>query len=124
MITDCRAGQVYLLDYTGMGLQVPEMVKERLVVVVSPRALDKTRGLVTVVPLSTSPPRERVDHVVPLSKRYDWIKGTPTLWAKADMIYTPSMARLQHIERVHADPEKPGNYNLSLIHISEPTRPY
>jgi uncharacterized protein YifN (PemK superfamily) len=111
MITECHAGQVFKLDYSGMGLQVPEMVKDRLVVVVSPRALNVKRGLATVIPLSTTAPWERENHVVPVSKDYDWVKGAPTLWAKADMIYTPSLNRLEYVDRVKNRKAERANYN-------------
>lgn len=111
MITECHAGQVFKLDYTGMGLQVPEMVKERLVVVVSPRALNVKRGLATVIPLSTTAPWQRENHVIPVSKEYDWLKGAPNLWAKADMIYTPSLSRLEHVDRVRNRTAERANYN-------------
>ena len=111
MVTECHAGQVYLLDYTKMGLIVPEMVKERLVVVVSPRLINIKRGLATVIPLSISAPRSKENHVVPLSKDYEWIKGKPKLWAKTDMIYTPSFDCLSYVERVARNEGLPRNHN-------------
>lgn len=102
-VTSCRAGQVYLLDYDAMGLEVPEMVKERLVVVVSPQTLDRKRGCATVIPLSTTAPRQLVRYNVPLSKDYAWVRGRPQLWAKCDMIYTPALERLRLVERADLD---------------------
>jgi len=111
MVTDCHAGQVFLLDYTGMGLKIPEMVKERLVVVVSPRSINVDNGLATVVPLSITAPRARQNHVVPLSKDYAWIKGRPQLWAKTDLIYTPALERLRFVDRVEVADRPPTNHN-------------
>ena len=87
-------GTVLVCDF--QGLQVPEMVKIRPVVVVSPRPRRKSAGLCTVIPLSTTTPNEimpyhfkvTLDEV--LSPKWDAVE----LWAKCDMIYTFSMARL------------------------------
>jgi uncharacterized protein YifN (PemK superfamily) len=108
---------VYLLDYDARGHVVPEMVKKRLVVVVSPRPIDKKRGCVTVVPLSISRPKHEVLFNVPLSKEYPWVKGQPQLWAKCDMIDTASMARLCYVERGDL-PQTPGLNHRPVPSIS------
>jgi uncharacterized protein YifN (PemK superfamily) len=97
MITDCKAGNVFLVDFDAMGFEVPEMVKRRMVAVVSPRRIDHARGLATVVALSTTPPREKEMHVVPLEKDYYWSSGGLQLWAKCDMVYTFGFERLGHL---------------------------
>jgi mRNA interferase MazF len=88
-------GTVVICDYT-TGFRVPEMVKERLAVVVSPR-LPHRDGLCTVVPLSTTPARSgiryqcRITLPVPAPQPYEGsIK-----WAKADMLATVGFWRLE-----------------------------
>lgn len=89
-----RPGEILLCDY-GSGFIVPEMVKRRPVVVVSPR-LRRRADLVAVVPLSTTEPRPLELHqcevilVQPLPPPF----SDPRMWAKADMLATVSMARL------------------------------
>lgn len=86
-------GTIVICDFTGF--VVPEMVKRRPAVVISPRLRTRT-GLCTVVPLSTTPPAPIAPyhcklHVTPtLPKPYD----APYHWVKADMVYTVSFARL------------------------------
>jgi uncharacterized protein YifN (PemK superfamily) len=96
MVTECRAGNVFMLDFGELELEPPEMVKRRMVAVVSPKGLNNDRNLATVIPLSTCPPREAQKHVVPLSKEYYWA-GDDQIFAKCDMIYTLSLARLEHL---------------------------
>ena len=77
------------------GLNKPEMVKRRPVIVVSPKMKDRA-GLCTIVPLSTTPPRPikgyhlklRIDPMLPhpYDEEYHWVK--------ADMIYTVGFRRL------------------------------
>jgi uncharacterized protein YifN (PemK superfamily) len=97
MVSECKAGSVFLLDYDEWGLEAPEMTKRRIVAVVSPKALNSERLLATVIPLSTSPPNGGEKHVVPLSKEYYWLEPDVQVWAKCDMIYTPALARLDHL---------------------------
>ena len=86
-------GTIVVCDFAGF--VAPEMIKRRPVVVVSPR-LRKRDGLCTVVPLSTTPPKEIAPyhfklHVAPvLPPPYD----EPFHWVKADIIYTLSFNRL------------------------------
>lgn len=96
MVTECKAGNVFMLDFGELELEPPEMVKRRMVAVVSPKGLNNDRNLATVIPLSTSPPNDPVKHVVPLSKEYYWA-GDAQIFAKCDMIYTLSLARLEHL---------------------------
>lgn len=86
-------GTILICDFDGF--KEPEMIKRRPVVVVSPR-LRKRDGLCTVVPLSTTPPKEVASyhfklHVAPtLPAPYD----ADFHWVKADMLYTVSFRRL------------------------------
>ena len=87
-------GLVVICDYA-TGFREPEMVKERLAVVVSPR-LPHRDGLCTVVPLSTTAARSGI--------RYQCKIMLPTAapkpyegklkWAKADMMATVGFGRL------------------------------
>ncbi len=87
-------GLVVICDYS-TGFKEPEMVKERLAVVVSPR-LPHRDGLCTVVPLSTTPSRSGVRYQckitlqTPAPRPYE---GT-IKWAKADMLATVGFCRL------------------------------
>lgn len=87
-------GQVLICDYR-TGFREPEMVKERLVVVVSPR-LPYRDGLCAVVPLSQSPPRSGLRYQCKIELPFEAPKpyeGT-FKFAKADMIATVAFRRL------------------------------
>ncbi|RYH32945.1 MAG: type II toxin-antitoxin system PemK/MazF family toxin [Alcaligenaceae bacterium] len=85
-------GTILICDFRG--LEEPEMIKRRPVVVVSPKFKDRT-GLCTVVPLSTTPPRPvkpyhfRLQVVPVLPAPYD----SEWHWVKADMVYALSFKR-------------------------------
>ena len=85
-----RPGTVVMCDFAGF--VVPEMVKVRPVVVVARNR--KNRQLVTVVPLSTTPPDRMEDHHHELSANPLPGREHITCWAKCDMIATVSLARL------------------------------
>ncbi|RDD60402.1 type II toxin-antitoxin system PemK/MazF family toxin [Ferruginivarius sediminum] len=87
-----RAGQVFVCDFSGFN--VPEMVKPRPVVVISPK-LPYRSEIVTVVPISTSPPRHELPFVYRFSKNYhpDEPDDLPC-WAKADMVMNLGLYRL------------------------------
>lgn len=88
---------VLLCDYGKGGFRPPEMVKRRPVIAVSPR-LRHRDGLVTVVPLSTTPPDRPGEHhcvvaLPPLPQKFD----ARECWVKADMIATVGFERLDLI---------------------------
>lgn len=87
-----RAGQILVCDFSGF--KVPEMVKPRPIIVVSPR-LPHRSDIVTVVPLSTTAPNHDLPFVVRLSKNYHPMEddGLP-VWAKCDMIMNIGRWRL------------------------------
>jgi uncharacterized protein YifN (PemK superfamily) len=97
---------VLICDFAGF--QAPEMVKVRPVVVVSPNHLVRP-GLVTVVPLSTTPPH--------LIQTYHYrLEGSPIpghvveeVWAKCDMICTVSVRRIDRVKVAR------GNYVVGHI---------
>ena len=76
------------------GFKPPEMVKYRPVVVVSPHP-GRMTGLCTIVPLSTTRPipREPVHHRMDPVSLPGRLAQNET-WAKCDMLYTVSLARL------------------------------
>ena len=89
-----RPGQILICNY-GTGFREPEMVKERLVVVVSPR-LPHRDWLCTVVPLSTSAPRSNIRYQCKVSLPFsapEPYEGT-FKFAKADMLATVGYRRL------------------------------
>lgn len=87
-------GTIVICDYR-TGFRPPEMVKERLAVVVSPR-LPHRDNLCTVVPLSASPPKDHLLYQV----RIELPMEAPSpyagrfKWAKADMMATVGFERL------------------------------
>lgn len=90
-----KPGLIVICDYS-TGFRAPEMVKERLAVVVSPR-LPHRDGLCTVVPLSTTPARSgiryqcRIELPMPAPAPYE---GT-IKWAKCDMLATLCYDRMK-----------------------------
>ncbi|WP_075358503.1 type II toxin-antitoxin system PemK/MazF family toxin [Caballeronia sordidicola] len=86
-----RLGVVVQCDFAGM--VVPEMVKKRDVVVIARNK--HNHHLVTVVPLSTTTPARIEDYHHRLERNLR-VDGDPNaeVWAKCDMLYTVSLARL------------------------------
>lgn len=88
-------GTILRCDYARGGFRPPEMTKARPAVVISPR-LPYRDGLCTVVPLSTTPPKQPVPYVVeieldlPLPAPFD----RSVMWAKCDMLATIGFDRL------------------------------
>lgn len=83
-----KEGTVLMCDFRGY--EVPEMIKVRPVVIL--RQHKHNRQLVTVVPLSTTAPEKLEDHHIELPAQ---LPGESAVcWAKCDMIYTVSLARL------------------------------
>ena len=80
------------------GFKIPEMVKRRPVIVVSPKILARP-GLCTVVALSTTPP----DPIMPYHAKIDLPQTLPKrlrsseTWVKGDMINTVGLHRLDFI---------------------------
>lgn len=110
-------GTIVICDFEGF--VAPEMVKRRPAVVVSPR-LRKRDGLCTIVPLSTTPPREVAPyhfklHVEPvLPKPYD----ANFHWVKADMLYTVSFSRL-YLPWENKDVDGNRNYDVRVIDMAD-----
>jgi uncharacterized protein YifN (PemK superfamily) len=88
-----KTGTVVICDFHGF--VIPEMVKRRPVIIVSPRFRKKS-GLCTIVPLSVTPP----DPIMPY--HYELNLGEPLpkpfdsliAWVKGDMLTTVSFNRL------------------------------
>ena len=86
-------GTIIICDFKGF--VVPEMVKRRPAVIISPRLRRRDR-LCTVVPLSTTAPspiasyHHKLHIDPPLPKPYN----EKAHWVKADMVYTVSFDRL------------------------------
>lgn len=82
------------MDYAGF--VVPEMVKRRPVIVISPKPR-REQGLCAVVPLSTTAPRTVEKHHIDIILPDEFIKDgkfTKNCWAKCDIVNTISLARL------------------------------
>jgi uncharacterized protein YifN (PemK superfamily) len=81
------------------GLSEPEMVKTRPVVILAKHKHNSK--LVTVVPLSTTPPNKAGAHHHLLSSNPKPVESKDKMvWAKCDMIYTLSTDRLE-LFRIH-----------------------
>lgn len=93
-----KLGAVLVCRYEP-GFKVPEMVKTRPVVVITPR-LRHRHGLCTVVPLSTTPPTRAADYHCELDLGFQmpapW--RSDNVWAKADMLATVGFHRLDLIK--------------------------
>lgn len=85
---------ILLCDYSKGGFRAPEMVKRRPVIAVSPRLRHRT-GLITVVPLSTTAPRQATNHCckIRIHKPLPHFQEQEC-WVKADMIATVAFDRL------------------------------
>jgi mRNA interferase MazF len=90
-------GTVLTCDFN-TGFEIPEMVKNRPVVVISPKIANRP-GLCTVVSLSTDPPA----HVMPYHRQIDISPKLPTkwdsdgVWIKGDMVYAVAFRRLNFL---------------------------
>jgi uncharacterized protein YifN (PemK superfamily) len=85
-------GQILMADFSD--LKQPEMTKIRPVIVLSPR-LPYRSELVTVVPISLTPPRHQLPFCYRLSRNYHPGENDDTpSWAKADMVMTIALSRL------------------------------
>lgn len=81
-----------MCDFTGF--VVPEMVKPRPVIVVSPR-LPYRSEIVAIVPVSLTAPMHSEAFVVRLSKNYNPLEDDDLpCWAKCDMLLNLSRSRL------------------------------
>lgn len=87
-------GAIVICDFSE-GFRQPEMVKVRPVVVISPRR--RIAQLVTVVPLSSTPPAlvEPWHYRLPPGV-YPPARGP--IWAKCDMVQTVGLARLDRVK--------------------------
>lgn len=87
-----RAGQVLVCNFTGF--IVPEMVKPRPVVVVSPR-LPNRAEIVAIVPISLTEPLRPTQYKVRLSKNYHPEESDDLpCWAACDMVMNLGLYRL------------------------------
>jgi uncharacterized protein YifN (PemK superfamily) len=87
-----RAGQVFMCDFSGH--KVPEMVKPRPVIIVSPR-LPHRSAIVAIVPISLTPPKHSLPFCFRLSRNYHPEEPDDLpCWAKADMLLNLGTYRL------------------------------
>ncbi|ORJ55874.1 type II toxin-antitoxin system PemK/MazF family toxin [Geothermobacter hydrogeniphilus] len=100
-----KPGTVLICDFTA-GFKMPEMIKRRPVVVVSPRPRRKTQ-LCIVVPLSTTCPEpvEAYHHRLMPGSLPGNLAGKET-WAKCDMPATVSLARLDRVRVKREDGQR------------------
>ncbi len=109
-----KAGTILLCNYN-TGFVVPEMVKRRPVVVISPRLRFRDR-LCTVVPFSETTPDRILDYHYqltlerPLPPPFD---ANP-VWVKCDMLATVTFSRLDLI-RTGRDPQGKRKYLTPIL---------
>jgi uncharacterized protein YifN (PemK superfamily) len=113
-----KPGTIVICDYS-TGFKEPEMVKERLAVVISPR-LPKRDNLCTVVPLSTSVPAHRTNYQVRIELPVEAPDPYPGKfkWAKSDMMATVSYNRLK-LPFTGRDPNTGKRKYLQIILVEE-----
>ncbi|WP_339517465.1 type II toxin-antitoxin system PemK/MazF family toxin [Pseudomonas proteolytica] len=87
-----KEGSVLICDFRGY--EVPEIIKIRPVIVI--RRHRTNRLLVTVVPLSTTPPQTVLAHHLQLESHLQG--ANPVCWAKCDIVATVSLGRLDRIK--------------------------
>ena len=90
------------------GAVAPEIGKRRPVVVITPRHITRSR-LVTVVPLSTTPPDPVREYHYKLG-RVLYLDRSHESWAKCDLVMSVSLDRLSRI-RASA-----GHYTAGSVH--------
>ena len=109
-----KPGTILTADFD-QGFRVPEMVKRRLVVVVSPK-ISIRAGLCTVVPLSRTPPLPVMPYHCKIEIRPklpdSW--GNEDRWVKGDMICAVGFHRLDLI-RVGKDVEGKRVYRMETL---------
>jgi len=92
-------GSLLMCDFT-QGFRPPEMIKHRLVVVLSPKIRGRP-GLCTVVALSTTPPIPEMPYhcTIDIRPRLPAHFQSDGIWVKGDMIYAAGFHRLDFIRR-------------------------
>ena len=87
-------GQILICDFP-KEFAMPEMVKRRPVICVSPKMRNRY-GIATIVPLSTTKPARSSPFDVEITLDHQISPNYPelTCWAKCDMLYTLSYSRL------------------------------
>jgi uncharacterized protein YifN (PemK superfamily) len=88
-----KKGMILMCDFSGYKL--PEIIKRRPVVVVSPNYL-RRGNLATVVPFSTTPPSKPMKHHCCMPNHI--LKDGSEVWAKCDMLATVGYARLDRVK--------------------------
>lgn len=91
-----KHGQIYMCDFSDF--KEPEMVKIRPVIVISAKLKFRSE-IVTIIPISTTPPREELPYCHKLSINYmPNQKDDTDCWAKCDMIMNVGKHRLSGIK--------------------------
>lgn len=90
-----KVGTVLMCDFGGF--VEPEMVKKRPVVVIARNRSNS--NLVTVVPLSCTPPTQMESHHYQLPRNPVPAHKGKTCWAKCDMLATVAIARMDRLKK-------------------------
>jgi uncharacterized protein YifN (PemK superfamily) len=107
-------GTILICDFD-TDFKLPEMVKVRPVVVISPKIAGRP-GLCTVVALSTTPPNPKLPLHAEISKvpRLPFPWDAETMWVKGDMIYAIGFHRLDFV-RTGKDHTGKRTYQFSTL---------
>jgi uncharacterized protein YifN (PemK superfamily) len=101
-----KKGMILMCNFAGYKL--PEIIKIRPVVVISPNHL-RRGNLVTVVPFSTTPPSKVMNHHCSMPNHI--LKDGSEVWAKCDMLATVGWERLDRV--------KTGKRHYETLYVSE-----
>lgn len=105
-----KAGMVLICDFKG-NIE-PEINKVRPVVIISPNHINRP-GLVTVVPLSTTPPEPIEPYHYRLIGNPIPGKGDVEVWAKCDLVASVCVDRLDRIKVSR------GNYQRGTVSMEQ-----
>lgn len=119
-----KVGEIYICDFPKEYVLQGEMTKDRPVIVLS-RKLEGRNGLVSIVPISMTPPQPSYDWHVIVSESC----LPPTLWpkdgerwAECDMVYTVFFDRLNKVKSPRAAEQQTWQTGSGDPTSSRPTR--
>lgn len=97
MVSECKAGEVYIVDFDKVLPRLGDLAGRIHVGVISSRFLNVGRNIVNVVPLVFERPSGKDFHVVPFKKPYYWAPGAGLVWGRCDHAVTLDISSLEHV---------------------------
>ena len=107
-----QSGQILLCGFS-MGFKEPEMVKSKRPIIVLTSPIQGRADLVTIVPLSTTPPHPPQPYHYKIPKQSLPMLGKyqdNDSWVKGDMLYTVGFHRLELIRLGTINPDGKRQY--------------